>query len=280
MANKSGMDRLADLAHHAKALKDIIKAALSGGWQAAALQALKHYWPQILAVALVLLFLPLLIFLCLPAILFGFDSSSGGATASMSLQATTVKGYYDQYAAYCTVRIDEIKSVVMGEGDGGNDDTVHETPDQAYTYEVVLTGEPMEEDWFIALHSVTTGNDLNAMSEQSVKEFVERSIVYTVEDKQEETESGEETTTPPATTTTAFHDDTVNDPPMPESSGASESSTTSATEAPAATKILTIRYLSPSEFMDYYSYSDADRNWVQLMVQTLQQETSATGPVS
>ena len=36
MANKSGMDRLADLAHHAKALKDIIKAALRGGWHAAA----------------------------------------------------------------------------------------------------------------------------------------------------------------------------------------------------------------------------------------------------
>ena len=152
---------------------------MSGGLPAAALQALKHYWPQILAVALVLLFLPLLIFLCLPAILFGFGSSGGGATASMSLQATTVKGYYDQYAAYYTVRIDEIKSIVMGEGDGGNDDTVHETPDQAYTYEVVLTGEPMEEKWFIALHSVTTGNDLNAMSEQSVREFVEKSIVYT-----------------------------------------------------------------------------------------------------
>ena len=94
MANKSGMDRLADLAHHVKALKDIIKAALRGGWHAAALQALKHYWPQILAIALVLLFLPLLIFLCLPAMLFGFGSSGGGATASMSFQATTVKGYY------------------------------------------------------------------------------------------------------------------------------------------------------------------------------------------
>lgn len=278
MANKSGMDRLADLAHHAKALKDIIKAALSGGWQAAALQALKHYWPQILAAALVLLFLPLLVFLCLPAMMFGFDGSSGGATASMSLQATAVKGYYDQYAAYCTARIDAIQNFVMS--NGGEDDTVHETPDQAYTYEVVLTGAPMEKDWFIALHSVTTGNDLNAMSEQSVKEFVERSIVYTVEDKLEETESGGEATTAPATTTTAFHDDTVNDPPMPESSMTSENSTTSTTETPTATKILTIRYLSPLEFMDYYSYSDADRNWVQLMVQTLQQEVSSTVSVS
>jgi len=120
LANKSGMDRLADLAHHAKALKDIIKAALRGGWHAAALQAVKHYWPQILAIALVLLFLPLLIFLCLPAMLFGFGSSGGGATASMSLQATTVKGYYDRYAEYCTARIESIqKAVIAGDESGG-----------------------------------------------------------------------------------------------------------------------------------------------------------------
>ena len=134
----------------------------------------------------------------------------------------------------------------------------------------------MEENWFIALHSVTTGNDLNAMSEQSVKEFVEKSIVYTVEDKP----AGKETTTTgtaATTTTTAFHDDTVNNPPTPESNAASESSTTSATEPPAATKILKIRYLSPPEFLDYYRYSDADRNWAQLMVQTLEQGTSFAG---
>ena len=272
MANKSGMDRLADLAHHAKALKDIIKAALRGGWHAAALQAVKHYWPQILAIALVLMFLPLLIFLCLPAMLFGFGSSGGGATASMSLQATTVKGYYDRY---CTARIEAIQKAVIAGNESGGDDTVHEAPDQEYSYEVVLTGTPMEENWFIALHSVTTGNDLNAMSEQSVREFVEKSIVYTVEDKPAETETT--TGTAAITTTTAFHDDTVNNPPVPESSGTSESSTTSATEPPAATKILKIRYLSPPEFMDYYHYSDADRNWAQLMVQTLEQGTSSAG---
>ena len=277
MANKSGMDRLADLAHHTKALKDIIKAALSGGWHAAALQAVKHYWPQILAVALVLLFLPLLIFLCLPAMLFGFGSSGGGATASMNGQAQAVKGYYDRYAEYCTARIDAIQKMVIEGGESSGDDTVHEAPDREYTYEIVLAGEPMEEDWFIALHSVTTGNDLNAMSEQSVREFVERSIVYTVEDKPAETETTTTAATAATTTATAFHDDTVNDPPMPESGGASESSTTSTTQPPAATKILTIRYLSPDEFMDYYRYSDADRNWAQLMVQTLHQETSSAG---
>lgn len=80
----------------------------------------------------------------------------------------------------------------------------------------------------IALHSVTTSNDLNVMSEQSVREFVEKSIVYTVEDKPAETETTT-TGTAATTTATAFHDDTVNNPPVPESSGTSEISTTSAT---------------------------------------------------
>lgn len=66
----------------------------------------------------------------------------------------------------------------------------------------------MEENWFIALHSVTTSNDLNVMSEQSVREFVEKSIVYTVEDKPAETETTT-TGTAATTTATAFHDDTV-----------------------------------------------------------------------
>lgn len=101
--------------------------------------------------------------------------------------------------------------------------------------------------------------------------------LYTVEDMPAETAATTTHGTAATTTATAFHDDTVNDPPMPESSGTSESSTTSTTQPPKATKILTIRYLSPDEFMEYYSYSDADRNWAQLMVQTLQQETSTTG---
>lgn len=160
-------------------------------------------------------------------------------------------------------------------GDSGGDDTIHETPDRTADYEVVLIGSPMEENWFIALHSVATGNDLNAMSEQSVKEFVEKSIVYTVEDKPTGTETTTTGTIPQPQrlfmTTRSMtrrcrkvvrRTEAVQLPP---------------TEPPAATKILKIRYLSPSEFMDYYSYSDADRNWVQLMVQTLQQGTSVAG---
>lgn len=275
MAKKSGMEHIASAAQTAKALKDIIKAFMQGGWQAAAMQALKHYWPQILAVALVLLLLPVIIFCCLPAMLFGFGSSDGGTTASMNLQATTVKGYYSRYAAYCAARIEAIQNTVMGNGDSSKDDTVHEAPEDTEAYEVVLIGVPMEGNWFIALHSVAAGNDLNAMSEQSVRDFVEESIVYTVEDMPEESESEETVSSEETTSTTAesrHYDDTVHEPPSSENNHPSGSESE---EETVPTKILTIRYLTPAEFMDYYAYSDADRNWAKLMVQTLQQETSA-----
>lgn len=261
MANKSGMERFSDLAHHAQALKDIIRAALSGGWHAAALQALKHYWPQILTIALVLLFLPLIIFLCLPAMLFGF-ADSGGID---NTQAQAVSGYYSRYEAYCAARVEAIRDSIMGGGSG--DDTVH-NPEVQIDYEVVVAGSPMEADWFITLHSVCAGNDLNAMNEQSVMDFVEQSVVYTIEDKPEEPEPTE----PDAGETNSIsHDDTVNDPLAPSDSSSGEASIPS---EETLTKILTIRYLTPLEFMDYYDFSDADRNWALLMYQTLQGESS------
>ena len=71
MSNKGFAGRALDLAHHAVAIKNIIKAFLQGGWASAALQALKYYWPQILAIAGVLLLLPIIIYCCIPMMLFG-----------------------------------------------------------------------------------------------------------------------------------------------------------------------------------------------------------------
>lgn len=62
MANKSGMDYAYDFARNAQALKDIIKAAMRGGWHAAAIEVIKHYGPQIFKAAVVTYFLPVIIF--------------------------------------------------------------------------------------------------------------------------------------------------------------------------------------------------------------------------
>ena len=74
MSRKNGAERIAGIAQHAKALNSIAKAFIQGGWQAAAVQSVKHYWPQILAIVLIILLLPVIVFCCLPAMLFGFGS--------------------------------------------------------------------------------------------------------------------------------------------------------------------------------------------------------------
>lgn len=277
MAKKSGLEHIAGAAHHAKALKDIIQAFMKGGWHAAALQALKHYWPQILAIALVLVFLPVIVFCCLPAMLFGFGGSKDTTISAINMQADTVSGYYDRYEEYCKARIEEIKTSVTGGGtESGGDDTVHRPEDRPkVNCETVITGKAMEKNWLISLHSVSTGNDLNAMSEQSVKDFVAKSIVYTVEDKPEETET-ESSASSDSSDDTA-HDDTVHEVESRPSEGSSSGEESTAEKDDADTKILTIRYLTPLEFMAEYKYSDADWNWAQLMYRTLQEEETPVG---
>ena len=243
MAKKSGIEHIASAAQTAKALKDIIKAFMQGGWQAAAMQVLKHYWPQILAVALVLILLPVIIFCCLPAMLFGFGGSTDSTVSAINVQASAVSSYYDKYEEYCNIRIEEIKTSIIN-GNSKNNDSTHQSERdvKTITCEIVITGNAMEKNWLIALHSVSISNNLNAMDEQSVKDFVKKSIVYTVKDNPHEmkTESCESNTN-------------------------------------TNTKILTIRYLTPLEFMTEYGYSETDRNWAQLMYRTLQDKDTPIG---
>ena len=90
MAKKSGMEVAADVAHLGKAAYDIIKALTKGGWHAAALQLLKHYWPQILAIAAVLLLIPVIVFCCLPMAMVGYASSTDTEIAAMTAKAKEV----------------------------------------------------------------------------------------------------------------------------------------------------------------------------------------------
>ena len=93
MSKKSGLQRTGDMARHAQAIKKIIQAALRGGWQAAAMEAVKHYWPYILTAAIVLLMLPIIVFTCLPSMLFGFGDSKTAATASAAREQYDGYGY-------------------------------------------------------------------------------------------------------------------------------------------------------------------------------------------
>ena len=260
MAKKSGLEVAGNLAHFAKALYDIIKAFLQGGWGAAALQALKHYWPQILAIALVLLLLPVIIFCCLPMMLFGFATSTDTEISSMTAQANTVSGYYDHYDAYLSECIEGIKTEVMEEDDGEQntetDDTTHEADDDnEITYEVVFTGSKIQKNWFIALHAVTVNNDLSAATESDVKNFASKCLSYTVTPAEDHTENEDDDTD---NTTT---DDTASD---------------SAEEEETPDMILNIYYRTPTEVMEACAFTESDENWARLIHKTLETENNSS----
>lgn len=239
MAKKSGMERAGDLAHFAKALYDIIKAFMQGGWASAALQALKHYWPQILAIALVLLLLPVIIFCCLPMMLFGWSSSTNTDVSSMTAKASNISSYYDNYETY----IDEGVANVMSQftdSDGENTETngtTHQSDDtEKPEYEIVYSGSKIQKNWFIALHAVKYNNDLNAVNETEVRSFADNCFMYTVASSSENTENTSE-------------DSTVT--------------------------IINIHYCTPTEIMTANEYSDADKNWARLIFKTLEMENNS-----
>ena len=192
MAKISGLEVAGNLAHLAKALYDIIKAFMQGGWPAAGLQAEKHNWPQILAVALVLLLLPVIIFCCLPMMLFGWESSTDTNISAMTVKAESVSAYYDNYETYIDEWVDSILDSLMDSGDQNTetDDTPHDTDDTDETeYEVVYSGSKIQKNWFIALHTVTLQNDLNAATQTDIHSFAEKCFEYTITSPPENTDS-------------------------------------------------------------------------------------------
>ena len=225
---KSSMQRLRDAAHHVKALKAITHAALTGGLYAAAAQIIKHYWPQIVSIALILILLPVIVLLCLPAMLFGFGSVNDADGAAMNAQAATVRACYDRYIDYYNDRIEQIKNIVSA---------------SVKDYDLVLTGTPMEKNWFIALHSVSVQNDLSQMNEANIRGFVEQCLSYMIDNPQEGGGS----------------DDTHEAPDE------------SATPPPQRKAALTIQYLTPDEYMTAHNMTEADRNWALLLYNTMQQ---------
>lgn len=244
MAKKSGLEVAGNLAHFAKALYDIIKAFMQGGWAAAALQLLKHYWPQILVIALVLTLLPIIIFYCLPMMLFGYESSTDTEISAMTVQAESVSGYYDNYESYIDEWVENIKSTII-DGEGQDTETDGATMD-ASEYEVVFTGSKIQKNWFIALHAVTVDNNLDATSETDIKSFSHRCVAYSTRLADENTESeteGAETTDDGETTTKM---------------------------------ILDIYYRTPTEIMTDVGFTDSDENWARLIHKTLEMENNSS----
>lgn len=153
-------------AHHLAAVKNIIKAFLQGGWASAALQTLKYYWPQILTIAVALVLLPVIIISCLPMVMFGYENSKDAEITEMTAQANMVGSYFDNYDKYCEECMNQINTEIKVYADAG--------------FPIIRMGESISKNWFIALFSVSVGNNLTGVTEQQIIDFVNSLIVYEV----------------------------------------------------------------------------------------------------
>jgi hypothetical protein len=154
---KGGLERAADLAHLAKAIMDIIKAAMSGGWAGAAIAALKHYWPKLVPLIAAGLLMPVVIFSCLPAVLFGFGP---GPERDKGERHAALYGRYEEY------RDAQIHTLIV---------------EQGVPCKVEYINEPFDKDWLTAIDCVNNGNDTDRLSEDGLKDLIRKT--YTCEMK-------------------------------------------------------------------------------------------------
>lgn len=179
---------------NAQAIRKILQAFLRGGWKAAALEAVKHYWPYILGAAVALILLPTIIMASLPSVMQG-----------KAPETVTNEDITDMYIT----RMDEI--LCVSEVGSAN--------------EIRVVGQPLTYNELYAVCLALTGNNTEKITREFLLGCVNDSLTYTVEREENNTEK-----------TAAV-----------------------------------IRYLSLEEFAKAENISDADLEWVRLVIKDLEE---------
>ena len=179
---------------NAQALRKILQAFLRGGWKAAALEAVKRYWPYILSAAVGLILLPTIIMASLPSVM-----------QSKAPETVTDEDITDMYIN----RMDEI----LCDSEVGS------------ANEIRVVGQPLTYNELYAVSLALTGNNTEKITREFLIGCVKASLAYTVEREENNTEK-----------TAAV-----------------------------------IRYLSLEEFAKAENISDADLEWVRLVIKDLEE---------
>ena len=253
MSNRSAAETAGKLAKFIRSIIDIVKGFGQGGWVGAIIQAVKHYWPQILAIAIALILIPLVIYCCIPMIYFGYESSEDTEIAALTEQAGKLADCYDQYDVYIDDWVEQIQSSITATG-AQNTETNETSGDtgteQETEYEVTVNGGKIQKNWFIALHVVSVKNDPTAVTEEDIRDFAGKCVAYTVK---------------------------------PAEETAAAMATESTSEVELVKMLLEINYLTPKEIMASCGYTQADENWARLIHKTLEKERNSVvgvlGPI-
>ena len=173
--NRSGLHSAALAARAARAAVRILKGAAAGGVYGAAAAAAKEAAPFavkiILALLVVALILPLLVFTAIPNMFFGYASSNSEPVMEMTQQAMTIGGAYLSLQNFESTQIDSLVTGIVNEceNDGTTIDRIEVT--NALDKEDLL--------WLIAINSVYHEQNLNTMSASDIRLFCSEHLQYT-----------------------------------------------------------------------------------------------------
>ena len=109
------------------------------------------------------MFFPILVFVSLPNIFFGFGSSDTDPVIQMTEQAFTIGGAYMSLDEFERTQVDAIVTSLAAEYE-----------EQGTEIDRIEVENHMDEEdllWLIAINSVAHQQDLNTMSAESVREF-------------------------------------------------------------------------------------------------------------
>ena len=177
---------------NAQAIRKILQAFLRGGWKAAALEAVKRYWPYILGAAVALILLPTVIMASLPSVMQG-----------KAPETVTDEDITDMYIN----RMDEI----LCDSEVGS------------ANEIRVVGQPLTYNELYAVSLALTGNNTEKITREFLIGCVKASLTYTVEREENNTE-----------------------------------------------KTAVIRYLNLEELAQLKGVSDADIEWIELVIKDLE----------
>ena len=141
---------------NAQAIRKILQAFLRGGWKAAALEAVKRYWPYILGAAAALILLPTIIMASLPSVM-----------QSKVPEQVTDEDISEMYIN----RMDSI--LCVSEVGSAN--------------EIRVVGQPLTYNELYAVSLALTGNNTEMITREFLLGCVNDSLTYTVEREENNT---------------------------------------------------------------------------------------------
>ena len=232
--SRSALNTAGNIAYAAKSIYKMIKAFLRGGWYAAALEALKQYWPQLICVSLAVSLVPVIFFFSLPMFLFGFNDSSDPEMTVFNEKAAAAVRCFDNYTEYYTgfdwQPVNRNNTEITAEG--------MSVPLNDASGGIVLPENTIiQKNRFIAIYAVSVQNDIDNVSEESIRNFAARTV-------------------------------RVIDTPDTD---ISVSENTAALNVPVTQPGIRIVFLTPDEIMQNLGFSQFEKDWANLMYNTLEQ---------